>query len=139
MAREISLAAFVLVHEDHQPIQYGRGFRFDIALVEVEEDIVQDDRSLNLRRRRRWRRWWWRWWRLRLLRQKICKTTADQCSRQRPDSCANAQVKIAAITNIIPHRGACGSTHDTAGRCAEHSGLVLGHPRTARQKKSHRN
>src|SRR6266545_6654310 len=119
MAREISLAAFVLVHEDHQPIQYGRGFRFDIALVEVEEDIVQDDRSLNLRRRRRWRRWrwrrwrrlrrgwWWRRWRLRLLRQKICKTTADQCSRQRPDSCANAQVKIAAITNIIPHRGAC--------------------------------
>src|SRR6266545_3439926 len=65
MAREISLASFVLVHEDHQPIQYGRGFRFDIALVEVEEDIVQDDRSLNLRRRRRWR-WWrrrWRWWR----------------------------------------------------------------------------
>src|SRR6185436_4829748 len=68
IASEINLLIFVLVHEGNQPIQNCPGFRLDVALIEVKEHIIQNNRPLHFRCR--WRRWWRWWWRRSRLRRR---------------------------------------------------------------------
>src|SRR5581483_11614419 len=111
----------VLFQESDQPIQYLRAVGLDRGLVEIEQDVIENNRPLRFRRRRwrrrRWRRnrlrrWRRRRWRrrrsrLRLFREDVSQRAAEQCAGCEADACACAFAQLSVSSDV---RAACART-----------------------------
>ena len=149
MSGQTYLLVLVLVHESHQPIEDRRSFRLDVAPVEVEQNVVENNRPFHFRRGlwlrfaaaaaeepasawvrwRRWRRWrWWRWRRwfwLRILGHQIRQPAANERAGGEADTSADSFVAVLSLNPLMR----CGCTapgaHRAASCRAHQSGLIF--------------